>query len=469
MASITQSQYNVSKQPFRNRSVRVNLLNFDFQTISTFEGNLIEGNLTSDSTSNMRNTCDLTLVVTDSSFNIQAEGKIWLDRLVQIYIGVDDIHLGETAWTNKGIFIINQPTYEYNAATKTLQFQAIDMFGLLTGLRNGYLTDDYTIPQGSNVRQVIIAILGQNKMNRYLVSECANTDGSIQAVPYDMKYTAGQAWSDVLADLQDILPNYQMYFDVDGIFHYEAIPYKANEPIRMDDDIWKENVISETISYDFESIKNSVKVLGRTHDISHYPSNISVSGANINLTIASVSGLSQYLLIGFTLTSNINGNINLQVNSFGLRPLVNERNNYITSLSANTYYVAQWNGNSWLFLGHLQAQGEFKDNDANSPFFVGASAGEIKIVLSGDDYSNITSDALAQERAKWEVYQRCRMNDTVNITTVPIYWSEVNWMVAYTPLGGNSPSQYLIKSISTNLAVDGTQTYTLAKFYPYYY
>ena len=89
-------------------------------------------------------------------------------------------------------------------------------------------------------------------------------------------------------------------------------------------------------------------------------------------------------------------------------------------------------------------------------------------MLYGGDYDNIMSDELATQRAEWEIYQRCRMNDSITLTSVPIYWSEVNWMVAYTPLGQDVVNQYLIRSITTDLTHDGTQTYTLIRWYPYY-
>ena len=434
MALITQNQYNTAKQSVRNVYVRVNLLNFDYLTIDSFSGNLIGGSLSSDANSNMRNTCDISLVVTDSTFNVQASGKIWLDRLIQVYVGVDDMRTGETAWTNKGIYLINQPSYQYDATTNTMSFQGVDLMGLMTGLRGGTLVDTYVIPQGSNVRDAIIACLKENGFKKYIVSECENVDGSIQAVPYDMQYEVGKSWWDVLDGLQQILPNYQMYFDNDGVFHYETIPYRANEQIRMSDDIWVANVISESVSYDFEAVKNSVKVLGKAHDIRYYPSSQSISGSTLALTIAALSAISADIIIGFAPPSNMTGNISLNVNNGGAKALV----------------------------------GEWKDENPDSPFYIGNPAGEIKIPLYGGDYENIASDELAVARAKWEIWQRCRLNDSIQLTTVPIYWSEVNWMVSYTPAGTKMANQYLISSISTDLSPTGTQTYSLVRYYPYY-
>ena len=88
--------------------------------------------------------------------------------------------------------------------------------------------------------------------------------------------------------------------------------------------------------------------------------------------------------------------------------------------------------------------------------------------LYGEDYENIQTDELALERAKYEIYLRCRLNDTINVTTVPIYWADVGWKVNYRPLGGDVINQYLVQSISTDLAPDGKQTWNLSRFYPLY-
>ena len=470
MSEITQAQYNTAKQSQRNISIRINLLNFSKQIIDSIEGQVIGGSITSDANSNMRNTCDIQMVVTDSSFNVEAEGKIWMDRYIQVYIGVEDLKTHQTIWTNKGIYLLNQPTYGYSAESKALSFQGVDMMALLTDMRGGMLSEAYLIPAGSNVRDVIITILGVNGINEYVVDDCKNSDGSIQPVPYDMTFDIGSTWWDVLESLQSILPNYQMYFDVDGVFHYEPTPYKPNEVVRMDDDIWRQNVISENVSYDFESVKNSVKVLGRTHPVNYFATNVTVNEATINLTIPNLTELTDGALIGFTLTKSVYGNIMLNVNNLGAKSLTKMDGTAVTSLAKDEYWTASYNGanNSWQFLGHVQAVGEWMDDNPNSPFFVGNPAGAIKIVLYGGEYDNIMSDELATQRAEWEIYQRCRMNDSITLTSVPIYWAEVNWMVAYTPLGQDVVNQYLIRSITTDLTHDGTQTYTLIRWYPYY-
>ena len=473
---ITQSQYNTAHQNIRNTYIRVNLLNFQFLTVDSLEGNLLKGSVSIDANSDMRRTCNIELVVTDSSYNVQAGGKIWLDKYIQIYVGIDDIRTGEISWTNMGIYLINQPSYSYDAQTHTLSFQGVDLMAKLTGLRNGYVTglageDKVVISVGQNIREVIIGILKENGFNRYIVSECQNVDGAIQTVPYEMEFEQGSTWWDVLVALRNILPSYQMYFDVDGVFHYDMIPYRANDPIRIDLNTWDNNAISESVDVDFESVKNAVEVYGAIHEPPFFcdKDKATVTNSAIFLAVNESFELKEYTMVGFVLPSDVSGNITININNIGAKNLVNSSGQNITALTKDTYWVIIYQANgAWLFMGHAQAQAKWQDNNPNSPFYVNGTIGKITLPLYGDDYENIQTDELALERAKYEIYLRCRLNDTINVTTVPIYWADVGWKVNYRPLGGDVINQYLVQSISTDLAPDGKQTWNLSRFYPLY-
>ena len=473
---ITQSQYNTAHQNIRNTYIRVNLLNFQFLTVDSLEGNLLKGSVSIDANSDMRRTCNIELVVTDSSYNVQAGGKIWLDKYIQIYVGIDDIRTGEISWTNMGIYLINQPSYSYDAQTHTLSFQGVDLMAKLTGLRNGYVTglageDKVVISVGQNIREVIIGILKENGFNRYVVSECQNVDGAIQTVPYEMEFEQGSTWWDVLVALRNILPSYQMYFDVDGVFHYDMIPYRANDPIRIDLNTWDNNAISESVDVDFESVKNAVEVYGAIHEPPFFcdKDKATVTNSAIFLAVNESFELKEYTMVGFVLPSDVSGNITININNIGAKNLVNSSGQNITALTKDTYWVIIYQANgAWLFMGHAQAQAKWQDNNPNSPFYVNGTIGKITLPLYGDDYENIQTDELALERAKYEIYLRCRLNDTINVTTVPIYWADVGWKVNYRPLGGDVINQYLVQSISTDLAPDGKQTWNLSRFYPLY-
>ena len=142
MASeITSIQRRTTLQTLREKYVKIELLNFEYLVVNSLEGKAIDGSISIDATSDIRRTCNLRFVLDNSSFNVQAGGQIWLDKLIRINIGIFDIITQEISWTNMGIFLINKPTYYYDASTRTMSFQGVDLMAKMTGLRNGYISE----------------------------------------------------------------------------------------------------------------------------------------------------------------------------------------------------------------------------------------------------------------------------------------------------------------------------------------
>ena len=471
MLNITQNDYNIVKQRINERYIKVNILDFQYRTVDEISGNMLSCSVQCDADSDLRRSCSVSLAVRDNSFDIQSGGKIWLDKYIQVYIGLKNIYTQEIQWYNQGIYLIDAPTWNYDATTNTLSFSGLDLMSKLTGARNGQLQGMPTvIKQGESVREAMIATLALGGFTRYVVSECANRDGTIQAVPYDIEIDQGGFVYDILSALRDILPQYQIYFDVDGVFHYDLIPTGEDEPVVITDDIWKSILIGEDISTDFASVKNYIEVYGYTHDPEHYPSEISVSGDTITMTIASLTALNENDIIGFTPTSAVSGNIQLSVNSFGAKKLVDSNGNYIKSLDANVYYVAMYQSNgTWKFLGHQQAQATWSDNNPDSPFYINGSVGIIRQVLCGGEYENIQSDELALERAKIEIYWKCRLNDSITLNVAPIPWLDVNIVVSHAPKNEVEEKRYIIKSYSVDYGnVEATMSVSMISYYGYY-
>ena len=471
MLNITQNDYNIVKQRINERYIKVNILDFQYRTVDEISGNMLSCSVQCDADSDLRRSCSVSLAVRDNSFDIQSGGKIWLDKYIQVYIGLKNIYTQEIQWYNQGIYLIDAPTWNYDATTNTLSFSGLDLMSKLTGARNGQLQGMPTvIKQGESVREAMIATLALGGFTRYVVSECANRDGTIQAVPYDIEIDQGGFVYDILSALRDILPQYQIYFDVNGVFHYDLIPTGEDEPVVITDDIWKSILIGEDISTDFASVKNYVEVYGYTHSPEHYPSATAVSGATITLTIASLTSLAENTIIGFTPTSTVSGNIQLSVNSFGAKKLVDSNGQYITSLDANTYYVAMYQSNgTWKFLGHQQAQATWSDDNPDSPFYINGPVGIIRQVLCGGDYENIQSDELALERAKIEIYWKCRLNDSITLNVAPIPWLDVNIVVSHAPKNEAEEKRYIIKSYSVDYGnVEATMSVSMISYYGYY-
>lgn len=476
---ITSSQYSTSKQKIRNKYVKINLLDFNFFTVDVIEGKVIDGSIVIDANSDLRRSGSLSFVVTDSSFDVKPGGEIWLDKYIKIEVGIEDMRGGNNiVWNNIGIFLINQPTYNYDSETRTMSFQCVDLMAKMTGLRNGYIlgigSEGFTlIPEGSSVRDAIITIVKDCGFNEYYVSECLNVDNTIQNVPYDMKFDQGTTWYEILAELRDILPNYQIYFDVNGVFRYERIPSGENDPVMITEDLWEENLLQEVIHVNFNDVKNVVEVWGRVHDTEYFSdaSTTTINGNVISPTWTGLSSIDDYIITALSLPYSLTGQSSIYINFLGSSLLIKDSSgNNITSLPSGEYLAFSYDANGfWLYLGGSQAYAIYKDENPDSPFYIGSSIGEIPIVLSGEDYDNIVSDDLALQRAKYEIYKRCRLNDTIDLATIPIYWADVNWKVTYTPLSGEQTSkEYMIQSINIPLKAESVQNWNLSRFYPFY-
>ena len=230
---VSNDEYRATKQSIRNLRIKIDLLNFTFQTVDSLEGEAISGNITIDANADIRRTCTIEMVVTDSTFEVNPGSKIWMDKYIQVYAGIDNLITGETNWTNMGIYLINNPTRVYDTSTNTLSFQALDLMSKLTGIRNGCIEGVPTIiPVGSSIRDSMISVITQlGGFTKYVIED------NPQTVPIEIKVERDATVYDLLVKLRDISPNYEIFFDVNGVFHYQLIPSGKNDPILIDNNI----------------------------------------------------------------------------------------------------------------------------------------------------------------------------------------------------------------------------------------
>lgn len=458
MASITGAMYNDAKKNIRDLRVKINILNFNMQTVDEITGVVLDGNINVDATADIRRTCSLSLAVKDSTLELQPGGRIWVDKYFQVF--VDYLNSGD--WVNMGIYLVDAPSWSYDPGNSTLSLQGLDLMSKLTGQRNGYLEGIPTIiPQDSSIRDSMISTLVDlGGFNNYVIED------NPQPVPYEIKIDQGGTVYDILSELRDITPNYEIFFDVDGVFHYQQIPSGQNEASYIQDDMWKQIVLSESTSVDFGEVKNVVEVYGMSHDPSHY-GEATVDGNTYNVTMAGVDSLTKGLIYGFKAPSIVE-NPMLKINSLPAYPLVNEDGTTAVIPQANKFYVVQYKGEeNFLFLGYQQPYAIAKDENPDSPFYIN-TIGEIRQVFYGDEYENIWSNDLAQQRANYELWLHTRLNDSISLSVVPLYWLDVNILVDYTRVNTTETNQYIIKSIDTSLSPDGSQTINMVRYYPLY-
>ena len=111
----TQTDYELAQLKVRNNKIKVEILNYNFQTVDLIEGNIIDGSINVDATADIRRTCSVSIVPTKKYQIISEGGEFWLDKYIKIYEGIDNPrNNGETEWWNLGIFMINNPNRVYN-------------------------------------------------------------------------------------------------------------------------------------------------------------------------------------------------------------------------------------------------------------------------------------------------------------------------------------------------------------------
>ena len=199
---LNQKDYDIAKQRIINRYLKVNVLDFGYKVVDEISGNVSSFDVNIDADSDIRRTCSVEIIVTDASFDIAAGNKIWLDKYIQPYIGIENIRTGEIQWYNQGIYLIDNPTWRYDAENNKLSFSAVDLMSKMTGLRNGNLPGlPYVVPQGSNIRNAIITTIGLAGFTKYVVDDCKQRDGKVITLPYEIKIERGGSIYDVLREL----------------------------------------------------------------------------------------------------------------------------------------------------------------------------------------------------------------------------------------------------------------------------
>ena len=563
---ITEQQYSIVKQPYRELYCKVNLLNYQFQIVDDISGVVLSDTWTISATSDIRRTGTLVILPdNDEAYKIQAGSKIFLDKYVQVYIGIKDETTDEIVYNNMGIYLINNPTHTFDSTNNSITLQLVDLMAKLTGLRNGNLAGyEYQLKEGQDVKEIIVAVLAEVGFNNYNIEI---DEGDYQTIQFDMSVDGTATLYDILKTInENQYINYQMYFDVDGIFHFNHIPSGKDAPVMVDDDIWRYAYISHEVTTNYEDLKNDIIVLGKTHTASKYSSDCTLNDHTFTMSSASVKREKNHIKLAFTTPENMTPTVDgeqyyLNLNNYGSYPLRTTLGSLHFKMLPNTYYVVRlqnfgreslsligaqntttytlkkalplddmgvtasdivgwyvsalakslneaitenakivsyneqnltitlsksintdkaWTGRLcymynpnttktyWQFMGENQPRAEIKDENPSSPFYVNGSVGDIRIVLSGGDYDNISTNELAMERAQWELYTRCRLNDNLTLTCLPIYWLDVNWLINITLPTENEVKPFIIKEISISSGTTATQSITLVSYYDFY-
>ena len=94
----TQADLNILRQGEQEVFLKVELLNSNFKVIDSMTGNIKSDTYSVDSESIQRRSYKADIVVTDDSFQIGRDKKIWLDKRIRVFYGVYSLRERQILW-----------------------------------------------------------------------------------------------------------------------------------------------------------------------------------------------------------------------------------------------------------------------------------------------------------------------------------------------------------------------------------
>ena len=514
-----------------NYKYRIYIVDFNLNHLDEIEGISSIGTYSIDSESTTRRTVSMTIEL-DSQYRtddpIEKRLYSWIGYSFLLQIGLENHITGDYKWYDCGYYMITESNTSYNATTNSLTTNLADWFSTLDGTRNGQVggapvIEIPNIVDGKEVAiktAIINLITSETKFKNYIVSDVGeyygmqqNNLGYLQyrednplwdKLPYTLEYEAGCLVSDMLIEMRDLYPNYEMYFDVYGNFCTNLIPSNIYDVVILDNDFLQSILVSddtESVTYDINSIKNVTEVFGAIYEVDRYATETSFSDNTYSLTLANYEAYSSNELIALVATDMNGETTSFRINELDVLPLYKEfTTDYIseeTIKTGETYIVRIKKVNGTYvayFLGQYQPHAlcvltadeedptynksyfakKYNCNErditfrveSESPFTI-QKLGEILDVKIGDEFDNILSSSVATENAIYQNKISSSMNDVVTITTKMMPFVDVNIKASYKKQQDDEVKEYIVKSVEHNLD-SLTTTLTMYRLYPLY-
>lgn len=487
--NVTQTDLNILRQGEQEVFIKVELLNSNFKVLESIDGKIKSDSFSMDSDSIQRRQYRADIVVTDSTFQIGKDKKIWPDKRLRVYYGIYSLREHKIIWYKLGVFAYNSMNFSFSDVDKTLSITCPDLMALYDGTLNGELSgygsanvDDTNsniavngllIPAGEDMRQSIIATLKDAGITRYIVEEMN------KEIPYDLEFNTGVTYADVWTKIRDLYDSWEFFFDVDGTFIWRKVPTCLEDPVVLTNDVMQ-NIITGTESTDinFSEIYNVTEVWGKVLELSNddrYADTSTYSNNVYNITLdgyTSWDDIDNLTQIGVKICSDNLANPRFSINGYSSIPIYNGNQNPLEAgvLKADTVYVFRLRrlgveSNNELILGlfllgQYQCHGIYEETSESCPF---STTNLGYVIKKSVDYEDFTDDAACYNQAEYLTYRSTAMIDTINLNTLVVPWLEVNNKIEYMPKSQNEKNQYIVKSINWSTG-DGTMSLVLYRF-----
>lgn len=495
---VTQKDIELLMQSDKTLYYKLELLNEDMKVLDVIEGNLISDSVSISSDSDIRRTYNCQLLVTNSTFDIGYDKRIWFDKRIRPYIGILHQRTHEIIYYLLGTFLFIDSNYNYDPSTHTLSLTCNDMMCLLNGVRGGNLNSySRTILAGTDARTVIIDLLKEICVTKYLIE--FNQNNKILytfKIPYDMTYNVGMNVYQIIKDIVDLYAGTQMYFDLYGTFIIRRIPTGESEQVVLNNEIIQPILINEQLNTSFSNIYNHVEIWGKINEPDYYSKEVSTSSNVYYSTVVTsklneddnsyvdtlYDGYSNFDVFALRIPTTNKENQQININNLGNIPIHNDKGEPLSAnyLNANTDCIFRYrkDENDFLYIGQYQCNAEcYLTNNTNdtSEYAVIDTTSEHSIekigdklkVFSGGDYDKIYTNSLCLQRCRYELWNAINKQENLTINTIAIPWLDVNQLIEFTPNCTNKKQKYLINNISCDYS-SHQMSISLNRFYPSY-
>lgn len=218
----------------------------------------------------VRRSCSITIFDLDGVYIPNADrGLFWIGSKFKLYVGLKDIFTDDIYWFSQGVYFVNNPIVNHNLSSKTVTINGVDKFGVF-GSELGYnqLEGTYLIEAETNAYDAIKGILSLDMGNGNIIDPIEpilDIAFASEVLPYDIKKAPGQYLSEILIEIGNVL-GADIYYNTDGRLVVESgtidISYSTQSSIYEFIDIMPEYGDSSSLSHDFISAINVVKVVG---------------------------------------------------------------------------------------------------------------------------------------------------------------------------------------------------------------
>lgn len=315
MIDITQEDYNLLKQSEIELRMRIYVLNKDGTVLKNIDYVIDGGNLNNDNSSIMRRSFSVTLSIDDGYSGLYEESIEWLNKDLQVFIGILNKRTNEYKWYPQGFYVIASANMSNNESARSMSISCNDFMAKLDGTKNGQIgalitkipayTEDalgnplvYTVIKDA-MKQVLSQIAGITKFvvddigeykgieeynNDYLTYREANP--LWDKLPYDLEFSSGSNVSSIIQAITELYPNYDAKMDENGVFMVGMIPSCYDDPIIINNDNIQECIISEDASVDMTKVRNICHVWGKVFEVDRYAATSTFSSNAYNITLS---------------------------------------------------------------------------------------------------------------------------------------------------------------------------------------